>query len=164
MALNDSYDWDTDTPPDHKDAFLKSFGVHRILIPAGTEFYKLTQYPLVNPKNGGITPWWNYLNVARVRLADGRVITVPGFTDMESAAARLHVTGEQFVRARSAVTKQWNTMDGLLRVRLNLDAYGFFGRNAAMPLDNDLGRKVVFIGGAYQVYIPRLARGDITEI
>jgi hypothetical protein len=164
MALNDSHSWDTDTPQDHKDAFMKSFGVHRILVPAGTEFYKLTQYPLVNPKNGSITPWWNYLHVTQVKLDDGRVITVPGFTDMQGTAARLNVTGEQFVRARSAVTKQWNKMDGLLQVRLNLDAWGYFGRNAAMPLDNDLGKKVVFIGGAYQVYIPKLSRGDMTEI
>jgi hypothetical protein len=88
----------------------------------------------------------------------------PQFTDMQAMAARLNVTCEQFVRARSAVTKQWNKMDGLLKVRLNLDAYGYFGRNAAMLLDNDLGTKVVFIGGAYQVYIPKLPRGDMTEI
>jgi len=50
------------------------------------------------------------------------------------------------------------------RWKRQLDAYGFFGRNAVVPLDNDLSRRVVFIGGAYQVYIPRLARGDMTEI
>jgi hypothetical protein len=26
-ALNDSYNWDEDTPQEHKDAFMKSFGV-----------------------------------------------------------------------------------------------------------------------------------------
>ena len=173
MPHNESYDFEAQTPIGHKQAFIRRFGVHRILLRGGAELYKLTGNSLVDDK-GRITPWWNLADTTKVRLDDGRCIVVEGRDAIKARSKGLATTEEAFARSRSAVTQQWNTMSGVLRVRLNVDAYGWFGRCAAQmvkepgkPADDDERKeaaKVVWIGGAYQVYIPGLGPGLLTEL
>jgi hypothetical protein len=68
----------------------------------------------------------------------------------------LGVGAAEFARARSAVTRQWNSMSGLLIARLVQPVYGFIGRCAAQPIDDAVGPKVVWIAGAWQAYVPNL--------
>jgi hypothetical protein len=173
MAHNENYDFEAQTPIGHKQAFIRRFGVYRILLRGGEELYKLTENPLVDDKQR-ITPWWSLANTTKVRLDDGRCIVVEGRAAILARSKGLATTEEAFTRSRSAVTQQWNSMSGVLRVRLNVDAYGWFGRCAAQMKskpehadnaeESKEAAKVVWIGGAYQVYIPCLGPGLLTEL
>jgi hypothetical protein len=172
MPHNENYDFETQTPRGDKQAFTRRFGIHRVLLRGGTELYKLTQYSLVH--KGRITPWWSLADTTKVRLDDGRCIVVEGRDAILARSRGLATTEEGFVRSRSAVTQQWNSMSRVLRVRLNVDAYGWFGRCADQMVkepgesaDDDERKeaaKVVWIGGAHQVYIPCLGPGLLTEL
>ena len=164
MPLNDTYDFVKQAKPEHQAAFTKRYGVHRVLVKSGTVLCKLTEHGLVF--NGAITPWWNYFHAATITLPNGTVASVPGFSVAQAQAKQLGATDEQFGRARSAVTNQWNKMTNLLKAKLNVDAYGWFGQNSGMPLDEAVPdpRKVMLIGGAFQVYIPNLKAGMMTQI
>jgi hypothetical protein len=164
MPHNETFDFEKEAPTTHRSAFTRRFGVHRVLIKAGTELYKLTEFGLI--VNGRISPWWNIVEPTNVQLADGRCFLVPGWESSRSAAKSLGVSDEQFGRARSAVTRQWNAMSAVLRVRLNVEAYGWFGRNSGMPLDAEAAEpnKVVLIGGAYQIYVPCLTAPMLTRL
>ena len=161
MTLNDTFDFAKDALREHQDAFVGSFGVHKVLVPGGTVLYKLTQYDLVY--KGQITPWWNYFHPTRVRLENGQAFFEGGWTEAQVRAQRLGATAEEYGRVRSAVTHEWNTMTNFLKARLNRDVYGWFGQNMGMPTHQN-SRKVLFIGGAYQLYIPNLATGMMTEM
>ncbi|MCC6493705.1 MAG: hypothetical protein IT424_11880 [Pirellulales bacterium] len=122
--------------------------------PAGTLLYKFTQYGLVGP-GGRITPWWSGVEP----LAPGD----PGLAGALDRAARLGHAAKDYARARSAVTNQWNSMEGLLVIRLVRPASGYVGRCAHQPLDeNPQLANVVWIGGAWQAYLPGLSSADAT--
>jgi hypothetical protein len=161
---NETYDFVRQAPKSHQEAFTGRFGTHRVLVRAGVELYKLSEFPLVY--KGRISPWWNFLHPTNVQLPDGRPVLAPGWEESRARAKALGVSDVEFGRARSAVTKQWNTMSSVLRVRLNTDAYGWFGRNSGMPLDADADepKKVMLIGGAYQIYIPGLTAMMMTKL
>jgi hypothetical protein len=163
MPLNDKYDFAKQTPAGHQAAFTKRFGVHRALLKPGTELYKRTEYNLVH--RGEITPWWNFLHATTVTLSDGRPFSVSGFDVAQARARLLGVSDKAFAQARSAVTQQWNQLTNVLRTRLLVEAYGWFGQNSGMPLDETAPnpRQVMLIGGAYQIYIPNLLAGMMVE-
>jgi len=164
VSYNETYDFEKQAPKGDQAAFSRRFGIHRVLVRAGAELFKLTGRPLVD--KGRISPWWNFVHPTNIGLSDGTSFLVPGWNASRARAEVLGVSDVQFGRARSAVTLQWNTMSGVLRVRLNADAYGWFGRCSGMPLDNEAEepRKVMLIGGAYQIYIPCLSLPLLTRL
>ncbi len=113
---------------------------------AGALLYKFTDRPLVQ-STGRISPWWS--SVEPIASGDTGLAGL-----LERAEGR--VSREEFARARSAVTQQWNSMSGLMIIRLLVPAYGFVGRCAAQLVDEQsvYMRNVVFIGGACKSICP----------
>jgi hypothetical protein len=144
--LNEGVSFDS-LPADNRQAF-NGKGIPR-LFPAGWQLYKFTKHPL----SSLMSPWWS--SVEPLDTGD------PGLKVSLERAARLAVTPQQLARVRSAVTQQWNSMDNLLRIKLTRPVYGFVGRCSSQRVDQDVSPKVVFIGGAWQVFIPGLARADV---
>ncbi len=153
-VLNSELDFNT--APDHvRRAFLHLRPQKRLLFPHH-KLYKFTEHPLFQ-SDGSVTEWW--FSVKPVAAAD------PGLDGTLERARRLDVRADQFARARAAVTRQWNRMNHLLRVRLRCPVYGFVGRCAAQPIDERDGfQNVLLIGGAYQFWIPNLTRQNIELI
>jgi hypothetical protein len=150
--LNDSLQFSS-LPPDVQSAFIGR-SASKLPLQAGTKLYKFTSYPLYGPR--GITPWWSA--VAGFNPQDA------GLDEQLKRSAGLGVDVSQFARARSAVTQQWNSMSGLLIAQLTQPVYGFIGRCAAQPMDEQYGNKVVWIGGAWQAYIPNLTSQEIVSV
>ncbi|ANM29237.1 hypothetical protein ABI59_06010 [Acidobacteria bacterium Mor1] len=161
MALNENYSFTGEAPADHQSAFTTQFGVHRVLLRPGTRLYKFTEYPLVGSR--GITPWWNYHDSTTIQLTDGRPFQVEGFDVAQQRARRLGVSDQAYGRVRSAVTREWNAMTGFLLVSVTTAAYGFFGQNQGMPVDEST-QGVKFIGGHYQLYLPNLEPRHLRKV
>jgi hypothetical protein len=141
----------TALPADVRRAFVGK--IQRQPLPAGHELYKFTHHPLFKP-DGTVTPWWS--SVEPLTPED------PGLEGTLKRAADLGVAAAEFVRARTAVTRQWNRMSGLLVVRLLVTVVGFAGRCANQQMDDAPEfANVVFIGGAWQLYIPNLTQREI---
>jgi hypothetical protein len=142
-----------DVPANDRRAFL-GHGVPR-QFPVGWTFYKFTDRPLVG-SGGGITPWWS-----SVRKLNSMDLGLDGTLER---AQRLDVDPRRFARVRSSVTKDWNSMDQLVCVRLTRAAWGIVGRCASQQVDLGLPPNIVFIGGAWQVYLPQLSSGDLRQV
>jgi len=141
--------------PSHVQAAFLGKQAEKLLLSPGHQLYKFTEHPLGDKQR--ISPWWSSV-----------LPIAPGDTGLESLlkrASTLSVSPNDFARARNAVTKQWNSMNGLLLVRLNAPAYAFIGRVAHQKVDND-GRfqNVDFIGGAYQLWIPNLQSQHLVQL
>jgi hypothetical protein len=137
---------------DVRRAFLGQRAERRLLF-GGFQLYKFTQYALFKP-DGSVTPWWS--SVAPLAVGD------PGLEGTLERAQKIGANVQQFVRARTAVTNQWNALSGTLRARLVLPVYGFAGRCAGQPFDQDLAlANVIYIGGAWQLWIPNLTRKEV---
>jgi len=128
----------------------------RMLSPQ-TMLYKFSGNSLVSP-NGTVSPWWSA--VEPIESGD------TGLEGLLEYAARLNVAPNDYARARSAVTKQWNSLAGLLIVRLTVPVFAFVGQCSAQPVDNEVSapRKVLYIGGAWQLYIPNLNRDHVLQV
>ena len=162
--LNHDYVFETMAPEDTRRAFTVAFGVHRVLLDARTRLYKLTSHPMVGSR--GVTPWWHFLDTTTVRLGNGAPFQADGFAVARERAARLGVSNRDFGRARAAVSLPWNEMKNVLAVALNQPTYAFFGRNSGMPVDVDAAdaSSVMFIGGAFQLFIPDLKQHHVRLI
>lgn len=150
--LNQDIDFMT-LDADARNAFL---GVpEKKLLAAGTQLYKFTEHSLYKA-DGTVTPWWS--TVEPIDPTD------TGLAVLLERSAALGVSPNEFARARSAVTQQWNSMTGLIIARLNVPAYGMAGRCSSQLYDNSPAfQNVRFIGGAWQVYIPNLTRDEVAE-
>jgi hypothetical protein len=153
-TLNEVLTFDA-APADVRRGFRCGRAQKRLLLP-GVALYKFTQHPLFDAA-GRVTPWW--FAVEPLAADD------PGLAGALERAKRLGVAPATFVRARAAVTRQWNTLSDLLRVRLLVPVWAFVGRCADQPIDTDPRlANVVFIGGAYQLWVPNLSRCEITAL
>jgi hypothetical protein len=154
-VLNEGFVWES-APESDRKAFLGGRAEKRLL-PSGTRLYKYTQYAMVHPTRGTVTPWWS--SIKPLHPSD------PGYEKNEQYAQNLNVSGKDYTRARWAVTKQWNSLEKVLHAELLLPVYGFAGRVSAQPLDqDDKARKVLLIGGAWQLWIPNLTAAHIHQI
>jgi hypothetical protein len=150
MILNHDIQFN-DAPSDVKAAF--SGGPPRkLLLASRTELYKFTQYGLFH--NGHVSPWWS--SVLPIDRND------TGLEELLERSGRLGTAAADFARARNAVTKQWNSMSGLLLAVLTSPVYAFVGRVRHQQYDNRPEfHNVVFIGGATQLWIPNLTAAQI---
>ena len=121
-----------------------------------TKLYKWSDR--ITGKNG-ISPWWLFLD-ARL-LPTG--VRCDGFKEKQEYAQRLTVHDRDYHRVRAGVTKQWNLMRSLIAIRLDNGAWGYVGKAAAQLMDDSMP-DVYFIAGDYQVWVPGLKPGDITQI
>ena len=141
----------SDASADVRTAFSGGKATKR-LFNGGHQFFKFTKYVQLT---GSISPWWS--SVEPINDSD------MGLEGLMKRAGRLGVTANSLARARNSVTKEWNSMTDLLIVRLRVSAFGFVGRVAAQPV-TERSKKVVFIGGALQVWIPDLTLTHITKV
>jgi hypothetical protein len=152
-ALNAKLEFST-LPPQTQNAFLGRSASKICFLP-GVEFYKFTQFGPFGP-NGHASPWW--FGVKPLGPGD------PGLEGILRCAEELRVNPQDFARARAAVTKEWNSMSGLLVIRLLRSAWGLVGRCSSQPMHLTHGRpelrNVAWIGGAWQVYVPNLSSND----
>jgi hypothetical protein len=139
-------------PSDVRAAFTG--GAEPRLLPQGWRVYKYTQHSLVS-SSGRVTPWWS--SIEPIDAGD------PGLAGSLERAARLGVDPARYGRARAAVTEEWNSMDKLLTASLLVPVYGLVGRCAFQRVSDNGPSNVVFIGGAWQLWIPNLTRAEIGE-
>jgi hypothetical protein len=153
MILNQDLNF-SDAPAEVKSGF-SGRPPRKILLAAGHELYKFTQYDLIH--NGKVTPWWS-----SVKPIDSNDTGLEGLLER---SGRLGTTAADFARARNAVTKQWNSMSGLLLATLTSPVYAFVGRVAHQRFDDHPEyHNVVFIGGAIQLWIPNLTGTHVRRI
>ena len=153
MALNEALQFNN-VPPDVKRAFAGGMPQKTLLQP-GHRLYKFTEYELFH--NGEATAWWS--SVFPMNSAD------TGLEQLLERAARTGGSPAEFARARNAVTKQWNSMSGLLLAALTSPVYGFVGRVAHQQFDKGSAYcNVVFIGGAIQLWIPNLTAAYVRKL
>ena len=160
MILNQKLNFN-DLPVEHQAAF-SGRRARKVLLHAKQQFYKFTDASLVRPprKPGdkpSVSPWWS--------AVEPIVEQDTGLQGLLDRADNLGVSPATFARARNAVTKQWNSMSGLVIMQLLTPAYGFVGGVAHQPIDERKDYKnVVFIGGAIQVYIPSLGPSQVRKV
>src|SRR5207237_5062483 len=107
----------------------------------------------------GVSPGWQFLESRRL----ARGATIPGVRELQEYAARLGVHDRDYVRARAAVTKQWNKMTNAVSIELVTGAWGYIGK-ASGQLQDEGVPGVYLIGGEYQVWVPGLVANDIRQI
>ncbi|MEL6330658.1 MAG: hypothetical protein AAFR38_13460 [Planctomycetota bacterium] len=145
---------DMTVPPDVRSTFIRG-RCEPVLLRTGHQLFKYSQHGLVNPKDGSITPWWS--SVRPIHPDD------TGLAEHERRAEGAGHSGADLARARSAVDKAWNEMTGMLRIALKVDAWAIAGRCSHQKYDsrNPSLDNVVWIGGAYQLWLPNLRREHV---
>ena len=135
-----------------------------VRLAAGFQLYKWTQYGLINPYNGSASEYWS----PWAPMTSGN-IQVPGFSELRTRYQNINGgvgRPQEFARARSAVTQEWNTMSSLTKAELSLPVWGFLGTCAPQPVtqSEEASRKVLFIGGNYQLVIPNMTAKHIFKL
>jgi hypothetical protein len=126
--------------------------VEKRLIGVGAKLFKFTDTGRTGDR---VSPWW--LPHAPMRSQD------TGYAGLAERASRLAVSESTFIRARNAVTHEWNTMESLLIVVVNQPVWGFYGLTRSQRVTTGIGN-VAWIGGGYQLWIPNLKLSDITPL
>jgi len=153
MALNETLQFSS-APAEVQRAFAGSMP-QKVLLQLGHRLYKFTQYELLH--QGRATAWWS--SVKPINSAD------TGLETLLERAARLGTSPAEFARARNAVTKQWNSMNGLLLAALTSPVYALVGRVAHQQFDERPEySNVAFIGGAIQLWILNLTAQHIRKL
>ena len=142
--------------PETRSAFLGGYPeVVRWLEPS-TRLFKWTE-SMTSAR--GVSPWWMFLQP--VRLATGSVI--PGIQELQDRASRMGVHDRDLARSRLAVTKEWNRMTSAVAVSLTQGMWGYIGKASGQRRERD-NPNVLWIGGEYQVWIPRITIHDVVRI
>ena len=170
MAITSALDlirlWDAEVSASEKAAFNTKFGWHPIELKSGTELYKYsTNFPYAEDR-GRWSPWWHFRKAQRVVLSNGTTRTVPSFGDQLQRAENLSVSDVRFARVRSAVKNEWNGLNTIFIAYLTVSAWAIFGQNSGLGMSesDQSASKVFYIGGNFQVYIPRLVRDDLHSL
>lgn len=149
MILNANVDFVKEASDQDQKAFLRP--PKRVLIADGTQIYRWTDHRL---EPGPVRPWWSFLESRR--LADNEIFD--GFRLREERARRIGKTHREYARARLALSERFNNdMTLVVIATLKVMVWGFCGKVAAQPEFADKGAEhILFIGGSYQLWIPRL--------
>ncbi|CAD5973548.1 hypothetical protein PCC9214_03987 [Planktothrix tepida] len=155
--------------PDHvKQAFLDQKAT-LVILPKGMKLWKLTGYkPSRNPNihrfTPPITPWWSNYDPFK---DDTR--GVKGVLKDSIAKSQIFLA---YVRDRSAVTIEWNSLTYYMETKLLNDKEAFWGRYAPQPVSKNPIYQTLYdgvyypeaLGGwpdAFQLYIPNLQTADL---
>lgn len=160
--LNQALRFDQLTPTQQKSFNTRPTPV-LIRLEKGTHLYKWTEYPIIG-KHGYATEYWSPWKPMVV--GD---MHVPGFAELRERCRNLGGSvgrPQQFMRVRSAVTAEWNAMSSLTKAELALPVWGFLGTCAAQPVTQaeEAERRVLFIGGNYQLVIPNMQAKHIFKL
>lgn len=145
-------------------AFLARFGMHPVELSSNTTLYKYSgDYPFRQDLNRW-SPWWNARSGARHVLPDGKEVSWTGLAPRLTAAMKGNFSDVKAARVRSAVKHEWNSMRNLFIVRLNVQAWAWFGQcKGQRASDTDPNyANLHLMGGDFQYYIPELERHEIT--
>ncbi len=147
---------------DQQRSFRPSPPPIHVRLVEGFQLYKWTEYGLVKP-GGSVSEYWSPWDAMKFNGQH-----VPGFVELRARYAnRPGEVGrpQEFMRARSAVTQEWNSMSSLTKARLQQPTWGFLGFCAHQLVSTDPGaRNLFFIGGAFQLVIPKLTPGKIIKL
>lgn len=147
MAHNNDVTIDA-MPREHKAAFLKAPA--KIELPQGTRVFRLAAGPL--PPGVAVSPWWSL--VESMDLPNGEVFD--GFWVSARRAHRIHKPIRDYLRARTAISDRFNNpMTHLIVAALKQPTWCFAGKAAGQPEFRDED-DVILIGGAHQLWIPKL--------
>jgi hypothetical protein len=129
----------------------------------GTHLYKWTEFPLIGKRGYASEYWspWKPLVVGDMH--------VPGFAELRERYRNLNGgvgRPQQFMRVRNAVTAEWNSMSSLTKAELAVPVWGFLGTCAAQPVtqSEEASRRVLFIGGNYQLVLPNMEAKHIFKL
>lgn len=116
--------------------------------------FQLYRWGIVTPGRD-FSPWWS--SVEPLAADD------PGLSGNLQLAGQLSIGLDAYERSRKAVSYGFgNPMNNLLLVALLEPTWALVGRCSNQPvLDQNNLPHVVYIGGAYQVYIPNLNAGNV---
>ncbi len=140
--------------PPHAAATFVGGRARKVVLAGDRELYKFSSFPMQSAK-GVITPWW--ASVEPLDVGD------PGLSGLLERSGRASVDPKDFARARSAVSNDWNDLENLIRAVLTQSVWCWIGECAHQRMDNtrpDMGN-VVYIGGAWQIYLPNLTVNHI---
>jgi len=154
MIHNDSVDFAREASDQDQRAFLAP--PKRILLRDKTQIYRWADFR--EGKDGKVSPWWSF--VESKRLPDGEVFD--GFRVREERARRIGKTHREYARARLALSEKFkNNMTFLFLARLKVSVWGFYGKVKAQPeFQAEAAKHILFIGGSYQLWIPKLTYSD----
>jgi hypothetical protein len=157
MSLNEDYDF-ANAEEHVRRAFLGT--PTRTELRQGTQLYRFTNGPLSSTPADAVSGWW--LPIITMPTAAGMV--VDGFRVNEQRATRLNLSHREYLRARAAISEKFdNTMKHLMLVALKASMWAFVGLSAGQRQFKDQRdlRHVYLIGGATQIWIPRLHVRDL---
>jgi hypothetical protein len=156
MSPNPPPDFNTIADAGTRAAFLRGQPEEAQWLEAGSKLFKWTA-SITTPR--GVSPWWQFLQSRKLKTGN----VCPGLREMQMYAGRLGTHDRDYVRARLAVTEQWNRMTRAVAIELLRGAWGFIGKAAGQNKDRD-DPIVFFIGGEYQVWVPGLVAKDIRQV
>jgi hypothetical protein len=172
--INQNYDFVNNVPEDVQSAFL-DFQYTVVVVPAGTELWKLSSFglPLGGDPGRGLSAWWS-----TVRPFREDTVGVRG-RYLEAALNQIPFT--QMVRFAAAVRGDWNALDQYQEIMLLEAARGLWGQYMPQPiwspsigdraaitaaqaaLNQSIGNLPGTLGGneAWQLWIPSLTINDV---
>ena len=152
---------------EQQGSFLPSPVPVLVRFETGKCVYKWTEFPLVNPRKGTISEYWFPWESIKIGLQE-----IGGFKEFR--IRHRNVGGgvgrpQEAARSLAAVTEQWNGMGSILKAQFLKPVWGFLGRTRWQRKFKDPEHpveleNVFFIGGAYQVVIPRLSSEWIKQV
>ena len=132
------------------------------------KLYKFNEYKtLTAPDSKSVSPWWSPYDAYEWDA---------GWEERKKLAAQLKVSLRELGRVTSAIKENWNSLEYVLVVTLQQDAYGYFGGFAQMcridegkdskrnPDIEAKGGTKNLPGGGTQFYIPNLTSDDVTLV
>lgn len=160
--LNQGLRFDKLTPTQQKSFATRPAPV-LVRLEKGTQLYKWTEFALIG-KHGYASEYWSPWKPMVV--GD---MHVPGFAELRERYRNLGGSvgrPQEFMRVRNAVTQEWNSMSSLTKAELSLPVWGFLGVCAAQPVtkSEEAERRVLFIGGNYQLVIPNMEAKHIFKL
>lgn len=141
--LNASFDF-TRAEADHVAAFRGT--PRRVLFKPGDRLYRFTSLPTAGFSGNELfnSPWW---------------LPRETFDALTRIAHRTSAPLGDTVRARMAVTRQWNpTLEWLAVIELTQSVYGWVGLTRQQPEIHG-HRSVILMGNLEQAYVPGLGEG-----
>jgi hypothetical protein len=159
MALNDTRAWPNVHPENVSEtakvnqAYIGS-KAEKKLLNAGMQLYKFNTRGRGLFYNGNASPWWFPTEPF------GNVDV--GLEGVLKFANTMGVSSTEYARLIAAVTEEWNAMDVIMKVKLKVPVYGFWGQCTMQA--KTTGSKINLTGRAYQLYIPGLTDEHVSEM
>lgn len=142
VTLNESFNFDRDTPPDVRASFRRP--PTRVLLKRGAKLYRF----VTMGHNEAISGFWTPNDA---------------YQKLEGWGRQLGMPVQHLARSLLAVTVEWNPkMNALSIVELRSDAYGLLGPAKYQRLEES-NPKVLLMGNLDQVWVPNLSQSLVFQ-